>query len=51
VAAVLGLALSCLITTAPLLLAVAGAVLARDPRRRADARRVVRLLRENRGRR
>ncbi|WP_188317128.1 hypothetical protein [Solihabitans fulvus] len=34
-----------MITSAPLLLAVTVAVFARDPRRRADARRVVQLLR------
>lgn len=38
-------ALACLITTAPLLIAVTTAVLARSAKRRADARRVVELLR------
>jgi hypothetical protein len=38
-------ALVCLITTAPLLIAVTTAVLARSAERRADARRIVELLR------
>jgi len=43
--ALLATALTCLISTAPLLIAVTAAVLSRDPRRRAHARHVVRLLR------
>jgi len=46
---VLGIAMVCLITTAPLLIAVIAAVVARDPHRRADARRIVRLLRPPNG--
>lgn len=42
------LALTALITTAPLLIAVSVAVLARSSARRADARRVIRLLRAKR---
>jgi hypothetical protein len=45
VVAVLGIALTCLITTMPLLIAVTVAVCSRDTRRRADARQIVRLLR------
>lgn len=41
----LGVVLVCLIATAPLLIAVAAAVFSSDPRRRADARQVVVLLR------
>lgn len=41
----LGVALACLISTAPLLIAVTAAVSARSAQRRADARRLVELLR------
>jgi hypothetical protein len=41
----LGVVLTCLVTTAPLLIAVAVAVFSSDLRRRSDARRVVRILR------
>lgn len=41
---VLGVVLTCLISMAPLLIAVAGAVLFRSSQRRADARRIVQLL-------
>lgn len=42
----LGVVLSCFITTAPLLIAVAAAVFSSDPNRRSDARRVVSILRK-----
>jgi hypothetical protein len=49
--ALLVLALAGLFSTAPLLIAVATAVLSRDPTRRADARRVVGMLRPSQPRR
>jgi hypothetical protein len=45
VTALLALAITGVLTTAPLLIAVAAAVLSGNPQRRADARRVVRMLR------
>jgi hypothetical protein len=45
---VLGVVLASLLAAAPLLIAVIAAVCSRDPRRRADARLVVRLLRRSR---
>jgi hypothetical protein len=45
VTALFVLAFASLISTMPLPIAVMAAVLGRDPRRRADARRVVRMLR------
>jgi hypothetical protein len=47
VVALLGVALVCLITTLPLLIAVAAAVCSRDTQRRADARLIVQLLRRH----
>jgi hypothetical protein len=51
VTALLALAITGVLTTAPLLIAVSAAVLSRNPERRADARRVVRMLRPPQARR